>query len=659
MRRMKAGGVAVLTFLAGSMLAVAPAAADEVDVAAANFEFSPREIQVPEGTTVTWTNTDPEPHTVTADNSSFSLLINPGQSVSRTFNSPGEVPYFCKLHGAPGGLGMAGTIFVGDTEPPPTVNLAGADNVSRAIAWSQSTFPDGSGFALLGRADLFADSLASGGAQGKLDGPLLFTPTGALDARTKAELDRLGTSTVYVLGGTAAVSDGVVAELRAAGYAVSRVAGTDRLATAVAAAETFYPEARSALLVRAFADGGDPTRAFADALGAGAVAAATGQPVLFTETGRLSPATKAYLQSRPIDAVTVVGGTAAIADAVLDELDGIGVEADRVAGVNRTQTAAYLAEGVGDSGEVVLIDGTSADSWADGFAAASRRAPVLLTSGDVVTGATAQVLTFLFGHRLVCGATVSAVGCARAEVVAGLNTEFPELGAYMTGEAADGEDGAVGVSGLYVGSGGTTLCYDYFGTIGDFTASHIHRHVDSSIAVPMNLDVGVEDFFGCTYDVPAAILADVVANPGDYYVNIHTAEFPAGAMQGTVQNLTFIAFAAMLGESEIPGPGDPNGIGFGGLITTDTPGELCSFIFVDMLGSAPTAAHIHEGEIDQSGPPVLTLQTPTEDAFPFACYDAGESLIADIQADLDGYYMNVHTGQFPAGAIRGQLFTFF
>src|SRR5205823_5349567 len=116
---------------------------------------------------------------------------------------------------------------------------------------------------------------------------------------------RLKARTVYVLGGTGAISPAVETQLRNSGLTVRRIAGPDRLATAAAAADAVSPEATSALLVRAFGPG---TAAFADALGGGALAASSNRPILFSETGSLSAATKSYLQSHPITSVTLVGG---------------------------------------------------------------------------------------------------------------------------------------------------------------------------------------------------------------------------------------------------------------------------------------------------------------------------------------------------------------
>ena len=80
--------------------------------------YSPNPIQVSVGTTVTWTNNDSQPHTVTSGsngqpdnkfNSSpnFTPLLNPGQTFSFTFTQAGEYPYYCMLH-----PNMVGTVSV-------------------------------------------------------------------------------------------------------------------------------------------------------------------------------------------------------------------------------------------------------------------------------------------------------------------------------------------------------------------------------------------------------------------------------------------------------------------------------------------------------------------------------------------------------------------
>jgi len=64
-----------------------------------NFIFSPATLTIAPGTTVTWTNDDDIPHTVTAKDKAFrSKPLDTGDRFSFTFATPGEYAYFCSLH---------------------------------------------------------------------------------------------------------------------------------------------------------------------------------------------------------------------------------------------------------------------------------------------------------------------------------------------------------------------------------------------------------------------------------------------------------------------------------------------------------------------------------------------------------------------------------
>ena len=69
-------------------------------VAIRNFSFSPANLQVSTGTTVTWTNDDRAPHTVTFRDSSLksSGVLNQGDTFSYTFTKAGVYTYYCDLH---------------------------------------------------------------------------------------------------------------------------------------------------------------------------------------------------------------------------------------------------------------------------------------------------------------------------------------------------------------------------------------------------------------------------------------------------------------------------------------------------------------------------------------------------------------------------------
>src|SRR5690606_2189984 len=110
------------------------------------------------------------------------------------------------------------------------------------------------------------------------------------------------------------------------------------------------------------------------------------------------------------------------------------------------------------------------------------------------------------------------------------------------------------------------------------------------------------------------------------------------------------------GAAEVPGPGDDNGAGlFEGRIDP-SEGEICYTLTVSNIEPA-TAAHIHSGGPGDSGPPVVTLETPDDapDDTDEECQDIDRGLAQAIAAEPAKYYVNVHNASFPAGAIRGQL----
>ena len=64
-----------------------------------SYRFAPEAISVAAGTTVTWTNNDPVPHTVTDVNQAWdSGLFDQGTTFSRTFTEPGTYDYYCIPH---------------------------------------------------------------------------------------------------------------------------------------------------------------------------------------------------------------------------------------------------------------------------------------------------------------------------------------------------------------------------------------------------------------------------------------------------------------------------------------------------------------------------------------------------------------------------------
>ena len=77
-----------------------PTDASKAEVVIDNFSFLPKEITVPVGTTVTWTNHDDVPHVVASADDQFkkSGPLDTDESFSHTFTTAGNYTYFCSIH---------------------------------------------------------------------------------------------------------------------------------------------------------------------------------------------------------------------------------------------------------------------------------------------------------------------------------------------------------------------------------------------------------------------------------------------------------------------------------------------------------------------------------------------------------------------------------
>jgi putative cell wall-binding protein len=99
----------------------------------------------------------------------------------------------------------------------PTTRISGANRYDTAVAISQHAFPNPSAVnrVYIAVGTNFPDALAGAAAAAALGAPVLLTPTDSLPASVAAEIQRLGPSRIYILGGTAVISDNVANQLEA------------------------------------------------------------------------------------------------------------------------------------------------------------------------------------------------------------------------------------------------------------------------------------------------------------------------------------------------------------------------------------------------------------------------------------------------------------
>jgi hypothetical protein len=107
------------------------------------------------------------------------------------------------------------------------------------------------------------------------------------------------------------------------------------------------------------------------------------------------------------------------------------------------------------------------------------------------------------------------------------------------------------------------------------------------------------------------------------------------------------------GAEEVPPPGDPDASGFA---TVTIQGTTITYSILVNGITTPTVAHIHRGAFGVPGPVVVDLNP----SFGAGCtsgtvMSVDPSLINEILANPAGFYVNVHSTEFPGGAVRGQL----
>lgn len=222
--------------------------------------------------------------------------------------------------------------------------LDGQDRFDTARRIAVDTFGQAN-TVLLARADLFPDALSGSYLAGSTDtgAPILLTEVNRLPQATNEALATLGTERVILLGGPAAISAAVEAELRSRNFDVERVGGRDRFETSQQIAERLgstnvgqVDGDRTAIVASG--------RNFPDALAGGPLGFASRLPTLLTDTNSLPQPTRNALTNLSIRRVFLLGGTAAVSANVESQLREMGITVERLGGANRQGTAVIIAE---------------------------------------------------------------------------------------------------------------------------------------------------------------------------------------------------------------------------------------------------------------------------------------------------------------------------
>lgn len=301
-------------------------------------------------------------------------------------------------------VGLAGLGLVAPAAgaaPAETDRIAGVNRYETAADIAQLALPNAD-TVVLTTGEKLPDALSANPIAGAEDAPILLTLSDSIPTFTQQALDAIDPTNVIIVGGTSAVSTAVENELEADGFTVTREAGVDRFETAaevareVGVAPDIDPDGTGgepALATVAIANG---LTGLPDAVAASPMLHQMDIPLLLTGPDTLNEDAAQAIEDLGAEQALLLGGTAAISNAIEQGLEADGINAERLAGTDRWGTAAAIADfeidRLGfDAATTYIASGFSlADALAGGPLASVTNSPIVLVSETSVPAPTAR-----------------------------------------------------------------------------------------------------------------------------------------------------------------------------------------------------------------------------------------------------------------------------
>ena len=275
----------------------------------------------------------------------------------------------------PGSDGNYFCLFCGRTSSQDAFRIFGSDRIATSLSIAEHVYGyvEGSYFdtIVVASAANFPDALTGSYLAAVTNAPILLTTPSAQPAIIDYIKERLSSSgTVYILGGSSAVSEGFATELNSLGINTYRLKGSDRYGTNLA------------ILRQAGMSRYDPViictgKGFADSLSA----SATGLPIMMVGE-RLTGDQISFLNSSSRQFI-IIGGTGAVSRSVESQLRDIG-SVERIAGSSRYETSVMVAERFFDrpSRAVLAYAKNFPDGLCGGPLAYQMGVPLILTDSN-------------------------------------------------------------------------------------------------------------------------------------------------------------------------------------------------------------------------------------------------------------------------------------
>lgn len=192
------------------------------------------------------------------------------------------------------------------------------------------------------------------------------------------------------------------------------------------------------------------------------------------------------------------------------------------------------------------------------------------------------------------------------------------------------------------------------------TLGHIHGPAARGASASPIFDLGSQGSVSGTvtariFAATPTQVADLKA--GNWYFNIHSTSYPAGEIRGQITAPPPCEYTAVLSPAEevttMPITSTASGYGRVQLNTDGT--RIFANLSLTGLSSNQTLGHIHTGAIGSNGPVTFDLgsQGGTSASYVAVSFPVTATQVSDMRAGR--WYFNIHTANFGAGEIRGQI----
>ena len=342
-------------------------------------------------------------YTVTASGTAFSGISGrgcvTGNNLGVDFRDlPGTAASRAVVHGYPG-------------------RIEGANRYETAASVARCShpnpFPNGQGVVYIAVGTNYPDALAAAPAAAAQNAPILLTAQNTLPPSTQTELDRLHPETIVILGGSAAISDGVVNYLknRYPGSSVVRRFGANRYATSAAVVQAAFPSSVTSVYITTGEN-------YPDALMAGPPAAAEGGALLLTPPGGLTTEVIAQVDRLNPARIIVIGTTSAVSSTVFSQLQAYAPQVLRISNSDKfTQSALVSSTLLPNADYAYIATGNNfPDALAAGPLADIMKGSILLVGSTLPSAVNTELnrlqatsITVFGGPAAVTNAVVVAV----------------------------------------------------------------------------------------------------------------------------------------------------------------------------------------------------------------------------------------------------------